>query len=140
MSHARPDEMPPLVVGTGAAISGAQVLVEKLRNVFFSEDFDPAAGDVFEDDSANLHTDQFFDEIAVGFEESPDLSFFAMMEVHFESAPVAVPDCGSGDDFFGFEEVALILDTSQQLWNILFVKIAVQDDAVALDHLGAGVR
>lgn len=86
-----------------------------------------------------MYADEFFDEVAVGFEEATDFAFLAVVEVDFEAAGVAFADFGGGDDFFGSKEFAFVFDAVEEFGDVGFVEIAVQDDAVFFDDLVAGV-
>jgi len=86
-----------------------------------------------------LYAHEFFDEVTVGFEEAADFAFFAVVEVHFEAAGVAFANFGSGDDFFCLEEFAFVLDPVEEFRDVRLVKIAVEDDAVTLHDLVAGM-
>lgn len=126
-----------MVVGLGCGVLAG--IDEEAFDVFLFQYFDTALGHAFQDHLSNLYADEFFDEVTVGFEEATDFAFFAVVEVDFEASGVAFTDLGSGKDFLGFEEFALVFDAVEEFGDVGFVEIAVQDDAITFDDLITGV-
>ena len=104
-----------------------------------SKDFDTAFGHAFQDHLTDLCADEFFDEVTVGFEEATDFTFFSVVEVDFQAAGMTFAHFEGGEDFFGPKEFAFVFHPVEEFGDIGFIEVAVEDHAVALDDLVAGV-